>query len=215
MMHAYDFNYLDDAMRNLGEAFDYAVNVCNIEIDKYYELFVSNEIAEAFGKGTAKYVAGMSGMDLVFNIIDKTDIESIVLKDYIIYDYSCEYWCGWILAYYQWYTGESFKQIKNYLSIGEIKNLYPTMHEVSDDKVIDVIVQLVRSKKTQTHLQVYRKMLGYSQKELAKKSGVSLRMIQQYEQRAKDINKATGMNLILLANALGCKMEDLMEHNYN
>ncbi len=42
-------------------------------------------------------------------------------------------------------------------------------------------------------------------------SGVSLRMIQQYEQGAKDINKATGTNLLALARTLGCRMEDLME----
>lgn len=36
-------------------------------------------------------------------------------------------------------------------------------------------------------------------------------MIQQYEQGAKDINKATGTNLLALARTLGCRMEDLME----
>lgn len=36
-------------------------------------------------------------------------------------------------------------------------------------------------------------------------------MIQQYEQRAKDINKASGANLAALAQILGCRMEDLME----
>lgn len=29
-MNAYDEKYLDDAMKNLGEAFDYAVNSCKI-----------------------------------------------------------------------------------------------------------------------------------------------------------------------------------------
>ena len=32
MMHAYDEQYLDDAMRNLGEATDYAVNACNMSL---------------------------------------------------------------------------------------------------------------------------------------------------------------------------------------
>ena len=38
-------------------------------------------------------------------------------------------------------------------------------------------------------------------------------MIQQYEQRAKDINKAGGANLLALAQTLGCKVEDLMEYD--
>ena len=50
---------------------------------------------------------------------------------------------------------------------------------------------------------------------LAEKSGVSLRMIQQYEQRAKDINRASGTNLFALARTLGCNMEDLMEFDVN
>ncbi len=36
-------------------------------------------------------------------------------------------------------------------------------------------------------------------------------MIQQYEQRAKDINKASAGNLFVLARVLGCKAEDLLE----
>ena len=62
-------------------------------------------------------------------------------------------------------------------------------------------------------MQTLRKSIGYSQKALAEKSGVTLRMIQQYEQRAKDINKATGMNLVALAKTLGCRVEDLLEQS--
>ena len=41
MMHAYDEQYLDDAMRNLGEAADYAVNACNMTLQKFFDLFVA------------------------------------------------------------------------------------------------------------------------------------------------------------------------------
>ena len=40
MMHAYDEQYLDDAMRNLGEAADYAVNACKMSLQKFFDLFV-------------------------------------------------------------------------------------------------------------------------------------------------------------------------------
>ncbi len=62
-----------------------------------------------------------------------------------------------------------------------------------------------------TQLQRMRRLVGYSQRLLSEKSGVSLRMIQQYEQGVRDINKATGINLLALARTLGCRMEDLME----
>lgn len=52
---------------------------------------------------------------------------------------------------------------------------------------------------------------GMSQAKLAEVSGVSVRMIQYYEQGVKDINKASGETLYKLSRALGCKMEDLLE----
>lgn len=49
----------------------------------------------------------------------------------------------------------------------------------------------------------------------AYKLGVALRMIQQYEERAKDINKTAGINLFALAQTLGCRVEDLIERDTN
>ena len=56
-----------------------------------------------------------------------------------------------------------------------------------------------------------RTAYGCTQAELAKRSGVSLRSIQMYEQRNKDINKASAETLLRLSKVLGCTMEDLME----
>ena len=63
----------------------------------------------------------------------------------------------------------------------------------------------------ETNLKRIRTTKGYSQKKLAEQSGVSLRSIQMYEQRRKDINKAQSNSLFRLAKALYCTMEDLME----
>lgn len=117
----------------------------------------------------------------------------------IEYDYSPEYWCGWILAFYQWNTGKSFKEIRSYLPMSEIYKLYPTLHEASEEKFVDIANSILERKNLPTKLQTVRKAIGLSQKELSEKSGVTLRMIQQYEQRAKDINKAAAINLFALA----------------
>lgn len=45
---------------------------------------------------------------------------------------------------------------------------------------------------------------------LSQRSGVSLRMIQQYEQGAKDIRKASASGLLALAGTLHCDIEDLI-----
>ena len=54
----------------------------------------------------------------------------------------------------------------------------------------------------------YRKM---TQKQLAEAAGVATGTIQQYEQRQKNINKAQVEYLFMLAQALCCRVEDLVE----
>ena len=62
-----------------------------------------------------------------------------------------------------------------------------------------------------TNLKRIRKDLKLSQNQLAEESGVNARMIQHYEQGFKDINKAQAITLYKLAQALNCKIEDLLE----
>ena len=52
---------------------------------------------------------------------------------------------------------------------------------------------------------------GLPQSELTAVSGVNIRNIQQYEQRAKDINRAAAISLQSLARVLGCRIESLLE----
>lgn len=61
------------------------------------------------------------------------------------------------------------------------------------------------------NLKRIRQERGFSQAELAKRAGVSVRMVQNYEQGANDINRAEALTVWRLAVALGCRMEDLIE----
>lgn len=56
-----------------------------------------------------------------------------------------------------------------------------------------------------------RTRVGISQSKLAEKSDVNIRMIQQYEQGIRDINKAQVETIYRLAVALSCKIEDIIE----
>ncbi len=211
MMYAYDEIYLNDAMRNLGEAFDYSATVLNISMDDFLDMFIISGIAEQFADGVPKFVSGLSGTELVWEVLSRVNRNVDFPSPQTEYNYSPEYWCGWILAFYQWNTKKSFKEIKRYLPMSEIYKLYPTLHEASEEKFIDVANSIRERKNLPTKLQTVRKAVGLTQKELSEKSGVTLRMIQQYEQRAKDINKAAASNLFVLAQVLGCKAEDLLE----
>ncbi len=59
-------------------------------------------------------------------------------------------------------------------------------------------------------LKFMREMTGMSQSALAEKSGVSLRLIQAYEQNYKDINKAQVITVLSLAEALECDVYDII-----
>lgn len=62
-----------------------------------------------------------------------------------------------------------------------------------------------------SNLKRIREEKNVSQAKLSNVTGVNLRMIQHYEQGVKDINKAQAITLLTLANALDCKIEDLLE----
>lgn len=60
-------------------------------------------------------------------------------------------------------------------------------------------------------LKTIREFKEMSQSKLAEVSGVNLRTLQYYEQGYKDINKAQGITLLKLSQALECTIEDLLE----
>lgn len=209
-MNSYNEMYLFDAMKNLGEAFDYAINGCKMEPDEFAHLFIASGVADYYGKGNPKYVVGKSGTELVMDIMISSGESTVFPDARIEYDCSAEYWAGWILAYYQWKSGRSFRDIIKAVSIQDILRLYPTLHEASEDKFADTIDSIIMRKKKTTKLQMQRKQYGYSQRELAERTGVNLRTLQQYELGTKDIRKASVGAVLALANVLGCSIEDIV-----
>lgn len=212
MIHAYAEKYLNDAMRNLGEAVDYAVNACGLEIDEFMTLFLASGYADYFGNGNPKYITGLSGTELAIEVIRKSGKAMDFPEPQIEFDYSAEYWCGWIIAYYQWVTRRPFRDIHNRLSMKEVWKMYGTLHEASEEKFVDTANAILQRRNSGSKLQEQRKLCGYSQRELAEKAGVNLRTLQQYELRAKNINKASAETVLVLATVLGCQMEDILEY---
>lgn len=213
MMGSYNEMYLSDAMRNLGEAFDYAVNYCKLDADEFMNLFVSSEIAEAYGKGNPKYIAGLSGTELVMTVLDKVGYTMEHSNVSIEYERSPEYWCGWVLAYYQWFSKRSFRDINLNVSADAILKMYPTLHEASEEKFVDTINCVIKRNSKTSKLQQQRQKCGLSQRQLSEISGVNLRTLQQYELKSKDINKASVNAVIALADALSCRIDDISENN--
>ena len=213
MMQAYSDLYLEDAMRNLGEAFDCAYHNYDIDLDVFLNMFIESGIAQQIELGFPKYLIGLSGCELVKVVIENTNYTA-VYKDKDRPPYSIEYWCGWFLAYFQWHHAISFQNINYYISMHELKEKYPILHEVSEQKATHLLDEYIRNKHLPTKLQYLRQGIGISQSELSRQSGISLRMIQQYEQRKKDINKASISTIYALSRVLKCDMEYLLEYDF-
>ena len=89
--------------------------------------------------------------------------------------------------------------------------MYYTLHEVDISKFIEILDDIIINRNPNTNLKRIRLLSKLSQKELALKSGVSLRSIQMYEQKNKDINKANAISLYMMSKVLNCSIEDLLE----
>ena len=210
MTRAYDEMYLDDAMECLGAAVEYAVLSYGMDGQSFLDIFVASGIADEFGRGNVKYISGMSGIELTRHILRMCGMEVSEHTDALHIDYPPEYWCGWILACYQWHSGKTFAAICRQIKFQMLMDVYGVLHEADPSKAMDVFDQLM-ARKEETNLAYYRKLKGLSQSQLARASGVSVRSIQLFEQRKSNINNAQYNHLSAIAKALGCGVEDLLE----
>ena len=60
-------------------------------------------------------------------------------------------------------------------------------------------------------MQMLRKGQNMTQKQLSELTGLNLRSLQNYEQGRIDLNTAEARTIYILAKALRCKMEDLLD----
>jgi len=144
-------------------------------------------------------------------IISETTGKELSQKQKERFDRSKEYWIGWAVAYYQWYSGRKYSEIFRVFSYDDLQQMYHPLHEADITKFVDVVDKRIREYYVETNLKRIRTAYGCTQAELAKKADVSLRSVQMYEQRNKDINKASVETVYRLAKSLGCTVEDLIE----
>jgi DNA-binding transcriptional regulator YiaG len=232
MTHAYDRICLDRAADTLGRMLDYSVYSLHYDIAAMIDLFIASGIAALFERGDIRIIAGMSGVELSYEVLEKSGIAFERTQPRYTKSLSPEYWSGYTLAHIQWETGLSFEQIIK----GFSPQLFITEYSVSRLSFLDSLPldldggersakliafgrqfaeeALLRFTSTadggndpfsdETPLKKMRIKNGLSQSGLAKASGVPLRTIQQYEQRQKDLSRARSEYLIALSRALGC-----------
>lgn len=211
MIHAYDKLYLEKARTALARMLDFAVYDLHQELASFFDLFISTGVAQLFEQGDIHTLVGKSGVELAYEVLDRSGLAYQRVTPQYTIDRSEEYWTGWALAYYQWETALSFAEIVQCVPITDIQAMYNPYHEMDIRQFCDAMNDLMRKAKPETNLKLLRQQNGLSQKELAEISGVPLRTLQQYEQRQKNINKAQAEYLVSLSTALNCSVEQLIE----
>lgn len=210
MIHAYDQTLLNKARITLGWMFDYAVNLYEYQLDDFYNIFLESPLSSRFAKGESRIIAGMSGVELAYEVISEVVPNLERQENTMRMGRSSEYWVGHSLAYYQWYIDESFETIVSNVGINEVHSMYEKYHEMDIRQFVDAMNEKRQICFSESALKRLRAYAGYSQRELANQAGVPLRTIQQYEQKQKDINKASVETVYRLSKALYCKPEDLL-----
>ena len=235
MQNSYNKLFLNKARTSMAHMLDFAVHDLRQDADSFFELFISTGTADLFGRGEPSVIAGMSGVELAYRVLESSGIS----VDKVSYRYTSgrrsEYWAGWSLAYYQWESGLSFGDITAAMAVRDIISLSDElrsreikaiseslswmdnlkvpdhMNEASYQEFRSALDSALSDTGRDTHLKQIRIRSGLSQSRLAALSDVPVRTIQQYEQRQKDINKAAFESIIKLAAAMSCEPSDLLE----
>lgn len=206
----YDNRFLEYVMKNMGEAFCFAELYGHLDLDTFMTLFIRSGVANEIETGNPAYTFGISGTELVYKIYEQSGIKFKKRTPFNESERLDTYWAGYILAYYQYKTGLTYKYIHEQISIHRIRELYYPLHEASEEKAINVISKLIK-KKYVTRLQQRRKLLNISQRKLAIKARVNIRTLQEYEVGTKSINKASALTVYNLSKVLNCNVKDLLE----
>ena len=210
-IRAYDESYVQSAQNILGHAVDFAVMTLEISPNVFGNAFSVSNASKQFAIGNPRYVAGMNGCELARLVLEEAGVPFPEAEDAMYLDKSPEYWSGWALAYYQWFSNRSFMEILKAVPLNQMIRMYSVYHEMDISHMVEKMDEALKASYPFTRLRTRRENCGLSQSQLAADSGVAVRQIQLFEQKQRDINKTAAATLLRLSRSLHCQMEDLME----
>lgn len=211
MTCAYSEMYLEDAMRTLGEAVDFALCDQGLNPAELTAILSNALEIKQFERGMPRVICGMSGDELAREIIARAGLKPAECREIYPFDRSPQYWAGWVLAYTQWASCLGFSDLFEVAPFDWVIGSYHPLHEALEDKFAGIIIEKWnKAQADKKGLKAARKAAGLTQKQLATQSGVKLRAIQLYEQNQLDLRRASVSSILALANTLNCAIEDLV-----
>lgn len=152
MARAYKKTYLNGAMRNMAVMLDCGVNKYGYSLKDFYTLFLSSDIPRQFAKGNPRYVVGLSGAELADMVVQMSG-KKLSNKNDGSYMVGIEYWTGWVLAYYQWYSRRSFSYMQRRgLDASKVADMYYPLHEADLTKFVSVADDIISRNKKKVNI---------------------------------------------------------------
>ena len=208
MTHAYDEMYVEGAMVRMGDMLEYACLDCDYDPDSFWSMFIRSGLARRFEIGDVSVVAGKSGPELAYMVLSRADHRRNFPKPKWREDRSDLYWCGWVLAYYQWDRDVTFSRIWDRISIRMLQKMYPVLHEADITKAVDEMDALMKpGEKRSVHC--LRLLRGLTQQELADKAHMTVSQLQRIEYGERKTENLSLKTALALAKALGVEVEEL------
>lgn len=137
MIHAYSEIYVDGAMTRMGDMMEYAVLDVGLDPDCFFKLFLNSSVSTSFEVGEARVVAGHSGPELTVMVFEEVGSNYPNIVPTWRSSRSDIFWTGWVYAYFQWYTGYTFKKIWHTISCCTMRKMYTIFHEADIMKIIE------------------------------------------------------------------------------
>ena len=94
MIHAYDKLYLEKARAALARMLDFAVYDLHYDIAVFFDLFISSGVATLFEQGDVNTLVGKSGVELAYEVVERSGLTVERVKPRYAMDRSKEYWTG-------------------------------------------------------------------------------------------------------------------------
>lgn len=164
-IHAYSELHLNDACNSLANAFDYALNVCELDPDRFANIFAQSELTSQFEQGNPFAISGKSGVELVKEILGEAYPDAELPLPRFCQQHAPQYWAGWALGQYQWASSRRFKEIFEKVNLRQVVAMYPTFHEM-DIRAFHDSLDRRCDEDSETHLRKIRESRQISQSQL-------------------------------------------------
>ncbi len=146
MMRGYYSFYLRDVQMEMGVLF-------HVAFSKRHEFTDYEEFVAAFLKSKAvwgielrhpHWLAGSSGIEWYMEILDDIGVKYTQEEMGELRYYPDDaYWCGHVIAFYQWLNAIPFKDILKPGILGELFSRYCPLHEADITVAVDVLDKLL------------------------------------------------------------------------